>query len=230
MRVLRETEFMTELSRRINDEYWRKVEVIQTCVKAKTGCGESILIHFLAPLDQEQSEREIDYDYKSMATDHELLSRGDDRQFAYKQCLKMCYYIQKVHGYEILQMKAEFFKDEWKVIWFFYARDIYGRPCSSRDVLSSIDAKKQAKKIQSNKEALRQQMISDLDEFEGQLKSQKSTAVQKMLGMMNGYYTNLKNEVGIEDQAGIDDEDYELDDILRTLKPNTTAANFKEFL
>jgi len=28
VRVLRETEFMTELSRRPNDEYWRKVEVI----------------------------------------------------------------------------------------------------------------------------------------------------------------------------------------------------------
>ena len=47
---------------------------------------------------------------------------------------------------------------------------------------------------------------------------------------MNQYYTNLKSDVGIEDQAGIDDEDYELDDILRTLKPNTTAKNFKQFL
>jgi len=44
-------------------------------------------------------------------------------------------------------MKAEFFKDDWKVIWFFYSRDIYGRPCTNRDVMSSIDAKKQAKRI-----------------------------------------------------------------------------------
>lgn len=51
-----------------------------------------------------------------------------------------------------------------------------------------------------------------------------------MLNKMNVYYTNLKGEVGIEDQTGIDDEDYELDDILKTLKPNTTAKNFKEFL
>lgn len=48
-----------------------------------------------------------------------------------------------------------------------------------------------------------------------------------MLNLMNQYYTNLKSDVGIEDQAGIDEEDYELDDILRTLKPNTTAKNFK---
>jgi len=36
--------------------------------------------------------------------------------------------------------------------------------------------------------------------------------------------------VEIADDAGLDDEDYELEDILRTLKPNTTAKNFKEFL
>ena len=51
-----------------------------------------------------------------------------------------------------------------------------------------------------------------------------------MLGLMNAYYSNLKNEVGIEDKNSLDDEDYELDDILKTLKPNTTAQNFKEFL
>ena len=47
---------------------------------------------------------------------------------------------------------------------------------------------------------------------------------------MNNYYTNLKSEVGIEDETGLDDEDYDLDVILKTLKPNTTATNFREFL
>ena len=73
-------------------------------------------------------------------------------------------------------------------------------------------------------------MIQELESYEAQQKSQKTNAVKKMLNLMNQYYANLKSDVGIEDQAGIDDEDYELDDILRTLKPNTTAKNFKEFL
>lgn len=73
-------------------------------------------------------------------------------------------------------------------------------------------------------------MIQELESYEAQQKSQKSHAVKKMLNLMNQYYANLKSDVGIEDQTGIDDEDYELDDILRTLKPNTTAKNFKEFL
>ena len=50
-----------------------------------------------------------------------------------------------------------------------------------------------------------------------------------MLGVMNTYYQNLKTDVGIHEQH-IDDEDNNLDDILRTLKPNTTARNFKDFL
>jgi len=48
--------------------------------------------------------------------------------------------------------------------------------------------------------------------------------------MMNTYYQNLKTEVKLVDQAGIEDDDIELDGILKTLKPNTTAKNFKEFL
>ena len=51
-----------------------------------------------------------------------------------------------------------------------------------------------------------------------------------MLSSMNNYYTNLKSDVGIHDQAGQDDEDYDLDNILKTLAPNTTATNFREFL
>jgi hypothetical protein len=47
---------------------------------------------------------------------------------------------------------------------------------------------------------------------------------------MNTYYQNLKTEVKLVDQAGIEDDDIELDGILKTLKPNTTAKNFKEFL
>jgi hypothetical protein len=59
-----------------------------------------------------------------MESDADLLARGADQAYAHKQCLKYCYYAQKVHGKEILQMKAEFFKDANGKIWFFYARGI----------------------------------------------------------------------------------------------------------
>lgn len=47
---------------------------------------------------------------------------------------------------------------------------------------------------------------------------------------MNGYYAELKQEVGIEDKNDDNEEDNTLEDVLRALKPNTTAKNFKEFL
>ena len=47
---------------------------------------------------------------------------------------------------------------------------------------------------------------------------------------MEGYYENLKQEVKIVTDAKVDEDDHELEGILTTLKPNTTAGNFKEFL
>jgi len=73
-------------------------------------------------------------------------------------------------------------------------------------------------------------MIDELAEYEQQMKMTKNATVERMKSMMNDYYQNLKIEAKIEDQTGLDDDDYELDSILRTLKPNTTAKNFKEFL
>ena len=44
-------------------------------------------------------------------------------------------------------MKAEFLRDDWGTIWFSFARDIYGRPSQNKHKMSTLDAKKQAKKM-----------------------------------------------------------------------------------
>lgn len=41
----------------------------------------------------------------------------------------MCYYVQKLYKFEILQMKALFCKDIHGTIWFTYAQNIMVRPC-----------------------------------------------------------------------------------------------------
>ena len=51
-----------------------------------------------------------------------------------------------------------------------------------------------------------------------------------MYGIMKGYYENLREKIDAENENNIDEEDNELESILTTLKPNTTAENFKEFL
>lgn len=86
-----------------------------------------MFVNFEAPADADLPDEEIDYDYKSLPADIDLLAHGEDMVYARKQCLKYCYYIQKVHGYEVLKMRADFFKDANGTIWFFYAHDIEWR-------------------------------------------------------------------------------------------------------
>jgi len=68
-------------------------------------------------------------------------------------------------------MRADFFKDANGTIWFFYAHDICWRESLKVNATSGQDAKKQAKKLQQNKEALRKQMIQELESYEAQQKS-----------------------------------------------------------
>lgn len=46
----------------------------------------------------------------------------------------MCFYVQKVHFYEILQIRCEFMEDENGTIWFFYADQIYARAMRGNNV------------------------------------------------------------------------------------------------
>lgn len=137
------------------DRYWSAVEVIQTCIKADGGCGDPVVVHFFAPLNENKIHDEVNYNHKDMDKDEDLLQRGEDQAYVYKQCLKYCYYIQKVHGKEILQMKAEFFKDLNGKIWFYYAKNIYCRDCPNDKALNCDDAKKLAKTTEKNKKAMR---------------------------------------------------------------------------
>ena len=147
----------------------QSIEVLQTCTKAKTGCGQPIFIQFLAPIDENGPEdEEINYDYKSKESDYDLLKDNRDMEYAEKQCLKYCYYIQKVRGFEVLSMKAEFFKDHNGWIWFYYAQNIHVRQISTGNALSSEDAKEQARKLQQTKEQQRKQMIHELEMYEAQ--------------------------------------------------------------
>lgn len=102
---------MNTFLKRANDEYWKSVSCIQTNVKSKIGCGMPIIIKFYAPIDYNDPEAEIVYDYKSLGADNEIVKK-DEHLYCLKQCYKMCYYISKIYHFEILKMRCEFSKDE----------------------------------------------------------------------------------------------------------------------
>jgi len=67
-------------------------------------------------------------------TQDEIEEKRDKYLFCLKQIYKMCFYVQKVHYYEILQIRCEFMEDENGTIWFFYADQIFARPMRGNNV------------------------------------------------------------------------------------------------
>ncbi len=51
-----------------------------------------------------------------------------------------------------------------------------------------------------------------------------------MMNIMDSYYSNMKQDMGIFEKNNFEEEDSKLDEVLKTLRPNTTAKNFKDFL
>ena len=51
-----------------------------------------------------------------------------------------------------------------------------------------------------------------------------------MLSFMNEYYKSMKEEMGIDPNYAVEDDDPQLDIVLKKLRPNTSAQNFREFL
>ena len=86
VKVVRDTEFMNEFRRRANDTYWDSIDCIQTCVKAKTGIGQPLFMHFLAPINEHSPDKEIDYKgaMAELGEDQDLLARSEDDTYAYK--------------------------------------------------------------------------------------------------------------------------------------------------
>jgi len=57
----------------------------------------------------------------------QLLQSEQWTKFIERQCLKIAYYVKRIHNVEILQMKTEFLQDENQNIWLSSIRDIHIR-------------------------------------------------------------------------------------------------------
>jgi hypothetical protein len=51
-----------------------------------------------------------------------------------------------------------------------------------------------------------------------------------MLDFMNGHYEKMRNENHLNDYQTQEEEEPKLEMVLKTLRPNTTAKNFKPYL
>lgn len=121
--VANETEFINVFRLRANDKFWKNLECIQTCVKCKMGLGKHIFIPFKIQIkNTEALETEITYNFKKIGKEYEhAIQQIADREmrqltvsewsreieerlrvnkpkdYCQRMCLKMCYFIQKIH-------------------------------------------------------------------------------------------------------------------------------------
>lgn len=73
VQVVNDNGFYNSFQRRANDDFWKKINCVQTNIKSKLGCGTPIIIKFFAPIDQEDPEAEINYDFRALGEDIDLI-------------------------------------------------------------------------------------------------------------------------------------------------------------
>lgn len=68
---------------RTNDDFWKTVSSIQLNIKSKSGCGIPFIIKFTAPVDRNDMDKEIKYDFRGEGEDQQLV-RDDERKYCIK--------------------------------------------------------------------------------------------------------------------------------------------------
>ncbi len=118
------------------------IEYVQLCVKDSSGIGKPYTFLFYAPINEDNPEQPGDINFakfKEMPDDLKLLEAQKFQEFCYKQCLKMCYYLQKVRKIEVLQMGVEFLRDENDNVWFSSAKEIQIRRVVLTQLIESFN-------------------------------------------------------------------------------------------
>jgi hypothetical protein len=124
--ILNETAFLRLMNRGINDEEWKRIGFIQTCIRAQIGIGRKICLQFHAKINSKRVEKEIEYDFRTFGKDKHLLL-NNKKKYCQKQILKICFYISKLYHIEILKMKVEFLVDDDGAVWLHHVTDIWTR-------------------------------------------------------------------------------------------------------
>ena len=171
----------------------------------------AITIKFKAPLDDSSDEnagKEINYEEFRVADELKLLKAGEFERYAYIQCLKICYYVQKVRRKEILQMSAEFVRDDYDNVWFVYANKIQYRKIADlvnmAGVVPDAEEEKQAMAFQQAQTDL---FTRELQEYQDAIEAQRDNQVMnQMRDYMAEYYSEMKKDMGIDANYGEDED------------------------
>lgn len=141
----------------------------------------------------------------------------------------------------MLQMKAEFFKDENGFIWLFYIKNVHMRKSLHIEgllagTLTAADVKKQQQQQEIEKNKAKQQLIDELEQFEKECSTKdgkkSNSNVINMIQYMNEYYDDIKSKKELDEDAfnkSLKDI-VRVQDIIKLVYPETKAKSFKQLL
>ena len=116
----------------------RDIYFIQGAVKDTNGTqeprgvGDSMTINFRAPIEEQSPQSAsnlINYSLENFQEDLDLLRQHKFEEYALRQCYKIANFMQQTRSIEILQMQAEFLRDENDNVWLSNAKKIEYRWC-----------------------------------------------------------------------------------------------------
>ena len=167
----------------------------------------------------------ISYEEYREADELELLKTGQFERYAHIQCLKICFYMQKVRQIEILQMSADFIRDDYDNVFFTYANKIQYRPCPTRKKIPGLLTQEEEENLKFRTDLFTRELRADQAAIE---KDRENYVEVKMKQFMADYLEEMKNDLGIDPNIGEHQEP--LDRVLEQLRPSRKAEHFVKFL
>jgi predicted secreted protein len=75
-------------------------------------------------------------------------------------------------------------------------------------------------------------LLRELKEYDDAMneRAKENVIREEMYKFMTDYYEKMREEMNLNENYAQDEEEPKLEHVLKTLKPNTTALNFKEHL
>ncbi|CAI2381583.1 unnamed protein product [Moneuplotes crassus] len=227
-KVATDNELAESLKLRSIDSFWKQIYCIQTIVRSKVGLGKPIFVKFVAPIDLNNPENMIEYDYKSFKAE----TSSSTEHYCLKQVLKMAFYIQKIHCYEIIAMKCDFLKDENDKIWFHHAEDIRARSIShmSKPIWMG-KVQKEEMKEEFNYEDILQTHFSNINLKDSIPKKVDEQAFHKICTLMEKDFEGIKEANGLADSdlLSVDPHEKINNAAFRELRPKF-KLKLKDFL
>ena len=141
-KVITESNLFSEMGKHASDPFWKELASMSLTPMVKVGLGELLTFDFVAPCFEHRKPKrgedpdkyssmsfygDVRFDFKQFGTDDETLKKRKPLQFCLKTCHVIGFYLQHLHGFELLKMKVDFYRDEFGEIWLMQADNIFVR-------------------------------------------------------------------------------------------------------